>query len=77
MGDGAVGQYGAFHCGVCDLHHKAKLAPVEILALPLTYKLLELTELSPYHCLLSILQLNETVFDFAPLAVIDIGSLPL
>lgn len=68
---GVVGQYGGFLCGVCDLHHKTKLARVEILALPLTYKLLELTEPSPYHCLLSALQLNETVFDFAPLAVID------
>lgn len=68
---GVVGQYGGFLCGVCDLHHKPKLARVEILALPLTYKLLELTEPSPYHCLLSALQLSETVFDFAPLAVID------
>lgn len=56
----AVGQYGGFICGVCDLHHKIKLAWVEILALPLTYKLLELTEPSPSNCLLSIFLLNET-----------------
>lgn len=63
--------YGGLICGVRDLHYKTKLAQVQIPAPPLNYTLPNLAEPCPYTWLLSILQLNESLFDLALLTIID------
>lgn len=68
-----VRYYGGPVCGVCDLHTKPNwfTCKSQLHLLPANYP--TSPSLVPYTWLLSILQLNESVFDLALLAIIVTG----
>lgn len=57
---------------VCEMHYITKLAQVQIPVLLLTYKLLSFAELHPDYWIISILWLNEEVFNLALLMITGI-----